>query len=171
MKAKNKKEALKKQMKIEEEERELIKSIKEAERAKASNEIEAFKAKASQLSTQPKRPASEEEAFSVVGTTSDNETDEGSGSESEVGNKAIFDADETTANTGDSSGAKGEVEALLPAPRATQTIQVKFTPRVFPTPQRESTNRQETEVCHLLLLLHFRFFLQANIFSCTCEVA
>ena len=37
-------------------------------------------------------------------------------------------------------------EEALPAPRACKTLQVKFTPRVFPTPQRESTQRQENEV-------------------------
>jgi hypothetical protein len=39
-----------------------------------------------------------------------------------------------------------EEEEALPAPRACKTLQVKFTPRVFPTPQRESTQRQENEV-------------------------
>jgi hypothetical protein len=34
----------------------------------------------------------------------------------------------------------------MPKPRSTGSIQIKFTPRVFPTPSRESQDKLEREV-------------------------
>jgi dyslexia susceptibility 1 candidate gene 1 protein len=146
MKAKNKKEALKEQMKIEQEERDLIKNIKEAEKLKASNEIEAFKA-AAKLS----KVVSNDFASGSGGEEYDNEM--------ESNEKAIFEDEKAEPTPPLPPLVETDMVTLRNAdrnagPRASQTIQIKFTPRVFPTPQRESTSRQETEV-GLRLLYYF----------------
>ena len=125
--AKNKKEALKEQMKIEEEERKFITQIKETEKLKATKEIEQFK----QISRVPAIPHASNNLSSC---SSESE------SESVQEKKAIFERQP-------SHNVEVKKEDLdLPAPRSASTIQIKFTPRVFPTPCRESTDKQEREV-------------------------
>ena len=108
----NKKEALKEQMKIEQEERECIQSVKEKEKMQTSREIELFK-----MSNEVVREKKEEKR-----------------------------GEEETVQKKNQKQVVDEVEEALPEPRVCRTLQVTFTPRVFPTPQRESTQRQENEV-------------------------
>lgn len=132
MRAKNKKEALQQQMKLEADERALITSIKEAEKKQTTLEIEEFKvapAKKSTLALTQSKPIESLEASS--------DTD------SEQNEKNLF-TEESAPNLLPNIEPISEIKDL-PEPRATRTIQITFTPRVFPTPQRESTNRQETE--------------------------
>lgn len=131
---KNKKTALKSQMKIENEQRQFINDVKEAERRQTTKEIEMFKKK--QVSSEEEEESSSEE---------EKEEDKN------IFNEPVIDVMK-----------KEPKQEDLPAPRSATTIQVKFTPRIFPTPQRESTNKQETEV-----RIHFKnkFNIKFNNFK------
>ena len=65
--------------------------------------------------------------------------------------KDIFDGGETTMYV-----KKQEEESVLPEPRSGGRIEIKFTPRVFPTPSRESQDEKEKEV-----YTHFLFIIKA----------
>ncbi|CAF0793962.1 unnamed protein product [Brachionus calyciflorus] len=128
MKEANKKLALKEQMKLEDSERQRIESIKESERKKATEEIENLKKNKSQKN---ELPALE----NVISEQKFEKTEEIS---SKPVKKEIFD------EVKDSSNETKE-EDKLPAPRSSGSIQIKFTPRVFPTPSRESQDKLERE--------------------------
>ncbi|XP_056138525.1 dynein assembly factor 4, axonemal isoform X2 [Lampris incognitus] len=123
-----KKYALQTMMKLEQEERDLIQKMKDDEREKAAAELEAWKLKQrqiaeeeAQLKQQSQRTKPDDmktkKKMPVRGFSG--------GSEVKPGNK------------------KKQVE--LPAPRSQGNIQVKFTPRVFPTALRESRVPEEEE--------------------------
>jgi hypothetical protein len=61
--------------------------------------------------------------------------------------KIIFKANEIA--------SRRESKNPLPEPRVSNTIQIKFTPRIFPTPSRESQDNLEKEACEPA----FTFFL------------
>ncbi len=110
-------------MKIEQDERQRINSIKEKEKMQTSKEIEHFK-----KSTQTVNEKFEKDR---------NDDDEEDDDKDDDKNKQLIQIKKQIIN---------EVEESLPEPRACKILQVKFTPRVFPTPQRESTQKQENEV-------------------------
>ena len=127
---KNKKTALKSQMNLENEQRQLINNIKETERIQTTKEIEIFKQQKESKSLALITP--KEQILS--------DREDCCSSDEEKQDKNIFDEPIVKVKI------KEPEQEDLPAPRSTSTIQVKFTPRIFPTPQRESTNKQETEV-------------------------
>lgn len=119
--AANKKIALQEQMKLEQEDKERIQSIKESEKKKTTEEIEQFKKLHQQiLSNEIKVPQIEEIREEILPQNS---------------TKFIYNNAEI----------KEEKVKIHPEPRASSKIQIKFTPRVFPTPSRESTDNAEKE--------------------------
>ncbi|XP_022097392.1 dynein assembly factor 4, axonemal-like [Acanthaster planci] len=115
--------ALKEQMRLENEERQRIESIKEAERQKATEDFEKWKAE--QLEAEKEREETQ--------------------GKNDVG---IFDDEEALPTIGTRPGSKDEKPAEVksqPPPRSSGNIQVRFTPRVFPTPLRESKVEAEEE--------------------------
>jgi hypothetical protein len=63
--------------------------------------------------------------------------------------KSIFEESTNTLEVSSSTVEANKDQAILP--RASGNIQIKFTPRVFPTPSRESTDAVEREVYSLCL--------------------
>ena len=141
--AANKKESVKEQMKLEEEERSKIEKTKQEERQRATEEIEKFKLKSLEMAAPEKvekpAPVKSKEAVDKF--------------------KAIFDLPVI------SESKKGKLELqksinlhssdylsfpvddkAVPEPRTSGRIQINFTPRVFPTPSRESQDQNEREV-------------------------
>ena len=98
--------------------------MKEAERQKTTNEIENFKK--SQIETPRDSTEFKKKAIAK------NE------------DKDIFKLEEFNKALAQIETKSSEKE--LPMPRSSGNIQVKFTPRVFPTPSRESQETQEKEV-------------------------
>ncbi len=117
-KAKKKKEeetfAIRQQMKLEEDERERIETIKQSERDKAERELEAWKEKKKKVRIQAQPPKSQPQT-----TKSSDE------------HNVIFKSDKKSQSA--------------PPPRKSGSIQVRFTPRVFPTAARESKAQEEEE--------------------------
>lgn len=113
-------------MNIEQNERAHIQGIKDAEKQQTTKEIEIFKELKQVETAVLSQPEHAYPADPPI----------------EQENKLVFNDFEEPIK--DNSNFK--IEEDLPAPRAARTVQIKFTPRVFPTPQRESTERQEKEV-------------------------
>ena len=120
-KAKKKKEeetfAIKQQMKLEEKERERIEGIKQNERDKAERELEAWKEekKKKTVKIQPHPPKPQPQSTKNASNTKD----------------GIWKSDKKCQSA--------------PPPRKSGSIQVRFTPRVFPTAARESKALEEEE--------------------------
>ncbi|XP_070542821.1 dynein axonemal assembly factor 4-like [Ptychodera flava] len=148
--------ALKEQMALEQQEKKRIEETRNEERKKVMDELDEWKEK--------KRQEEEEETK----LESDDDGDDDDVHENGDGNKGIFDevtdqVKETQISSGEEEeddnqissssvktsdkklkGQKKE-ETPVPAPRRGGSIEVSFTPRVFPTPQRESYKTQEEE--------------------------
>ncbi|XP_034734304.1 dynein assembly factor 4, axonemal [Etheostoma cragini] len=128
-----KKYALEIMMKLEKEERDSIQKMKDNEREKTTAELAAWqlqqKQKAeeeAQLKLQSQRVSQNERAMTEKKWT-----------EGSVGGTIKLD------KRGISEGKSERTKANLPAPRLTGNIQVTFSPRVFPTPLRESRAAEE----------------------------
>ena len=121
LKAKKKREektfAIKQEMKLEEEERECIELIKKQERERTEKELEEWKQKEEESKLEKRK------AKTVI-TVRDN-------------NKVVKGGEIWKENK--SSGIKP------PPPRKGGSIQVRFTPRIFPTAARESKEQEEQE--------------------------
>ncbi|XP_072291209.1 dynein axonemal assembly factor 4-like [Eucyclogobius newberryi] len=122
-----KKYALKTMMKLEQEERESIQKIKDFERQKTTAELEAWQQKQKdQLQIEKRNGMAQKNATKT------------STQRAVCGAKATSDL---TANR----GLKSRTREELPPPRASGSIQLKFTPRVFPSALRESRVAEEEE--------------------------
>uniref|UniRef100_A0AAY5KTG1 Dynein assembly factor 4, axonemal n=1 Tax=Esox lucius TaxID=8010 RepID=A0AAY5KTG1_ESOLU len=128
--------ALEIMMKLEEEERARIQKMKDDEREKATAELEEWKLKQrqiaankTQLKIQSQRIVTDKEI--ILEKTHAPKLSDGCKDEHDQ------------KNCGGSSGK--EKQDCLPSPRLTGNIQVKFTPRIFPTALRESRVPEEEE--------------------------
>ncbi|XP_045438250.1 dynein axonemal assembly factor 4 isoform X2 [Pipistrellus kuhlii] len=135
--------ALNVMMKIEDEERKKIEQIKENERIKATRELEAWK-KQQRKAEEQKRTQREDKLHQQ-----EKQIEEGK----KLKHKS-FPRNSTTRNLA-TKGRNSEnifseklKEDSIPAPRSTGSIQVNFTPRVFPTALRESRVAEEEEWLH-----------------------
>ncbi|KAM7039905.1 dynein axonemal assembly factor 4 isoform 1-T1 [Acridotheres tristis] len=144
-KQEHKKYALEATMKLEEAERKRIEDLKEKERQKVVKELELWKnqqkdgdknksiQKTGEL-YQEIEPLKERKNEKTKKTQIPNEGTSKTRLKSAKGSCSIF--------------SQNSKEEQLPAPRAAATIQVSFTPRVFPTALRESRVAEEEEWLH-----------------------
>ncbi|NXC96123.1 DAAF4 factor, partial [Certhia familiaris] len=130
---------------LEEAERKRIEDLKEKERQKVTKELELWKSQQKDgdkyKSIQNKRelhqeiePLKERKNEKMSTTQIPNEGTSKTRLKSTKGSCSIF--------------SQNLKEEQLPAPRAAATIQVNFTPRVFPTALRESRVAEEEEWLH-----------------------
>ncbi|XP_029646563.1 dynein assembly factor 4, axonemal-like isoform X1 [Octopus sinensis] len=117
----NEKYSLKKMMKIEDDMRERIHNIKEHEKQKATEEIEEWKANQKLLAEQEKAKLIKEKKALNKNTKT-------------ISKKKLPEKTKT----------KSDIFSDIPT-RESGKIEVNFTPRVFPTPVRESQTPQEEE--------------------------
>ncbi|KAK5868075.1 hypothetical protein PBY51_012520 [Eleginops maclovinus] len=131
-----KKYALETMMKLEQEERDRILKRKEDEREQTTAELAAWQLR--------QREAAEEEDKLKVQDQRDHQSKLKEKTEKQ--DKGCWGGAKFKLDQRGNSEAKSKRKAvLLPAPRCTGNIQVKFTPRVFPTALRESRVPEEAE--------------------------
>ncbi|XP_070278309.1 dynein axonemal assembly factor 4 isoform X1 [Myotis yumanensis] len=135
--------ALNVMMKIEDEEREKIERIKENERIKATKELEAWK-----------KHRSKAEEQKIIQREDKLHQQEKQIEEGKKLKHKSFPRNSTSRNLA-TKGRNSEnifseklKEDSIPAPRSVGSIQVNFTPRVFPTALRESRVAEEEEWLH-----------------------
>ncbi|KAL8197032.1 UNVERIFIED_CONTAM: hypothetical protein K2H54_007322 [Gekko kuhli] len=127
--------ALEATMKLEEAERKRVEDLKEEERKKATEEIEKWKEH-----NEKQHKLQERDSVDLVRKTQEgNEIRSGNGGASQ------------TASGMRGAGSSGNMfseklkEESVPGPRCAGSIQLRFTPRVFPTALRESRAQEEEE--------------------------
>ncbi|XP_053479696.1 dynein assembly factor 4, axonemal isoform X1 [Ictalurus furcatus] len=123
-------------MKIEEEERARIQRMKDEECARALKELESWKEK-------QKEAEEEEEARRRLQEAAEQETKQVH--QRRKPEKVIAPVRNPSRAEGEMSSGKKSRQVDLPAPRSTSCVKVSFTPRVLPTPSRESYVQQEEE--------------------------
>ena len=117
--------AIKEEMKLEEEEREKIELVKKSERERTERELEDWK-------RQKKASKDAEKAINNVKTTTGSTLKDSNSKSREEG--SIW-----------KKGSSSSSSSSKPPPRKGGSIQVRFTPRMFPTAARESKEEEEQE--------------------------
>ncbi|KAM9351820.1 dynein axonemal assembly factor 4 [Symphorus nematophorus] len=127
-----KKYTLETMMKLEQEERDSIQRMKDAEREKTTAELAAWQLR------------QKGEAQVKLQSQRDNQSKLKAGTEKQEAGRSV--GEKVKLNQRGNSEAKSKKQQVdLPAPRACGNIQVTFTPRVFPTALRESRMPEEEE--------------------------
>ncbi|NWT80400.1 DAAF4 factor, partial [Lanius ludovicianus] len=146
-KQEHKKYALEATMKVEEAERKRIEDLKEKERQKVAKELEFWK-KQQKDADKYKNVQKKEELQQEIEPSKErkNEKMKKSRIPDEVTSKIRLKS--TKGHGSCSIFSQTLKEEQLPAPRGAATIEVNFTPRVFPTALRESRVAEEEEWLH-----------------------
>ncbi|XP_073922101.1 dynein axonemal assembly factor 4 isoform X2 [Castor canadensis] len=143
-KREDQKYALSVMMKIEEEERKKIEDMKENERRKATKELEAWKE--SQKKAEEQKRIQREETFRQQQKQTKEERKKLK--PKSLTRSSISRHPATKGRNSENIFSEVFKEDCVPAPRSVGSIQVSFTPRVFPTALRESHAAEEEEWLH-----------------------
>ncbi|XP_055452973.1 dynein axonemal assembly factor 4 isoform X1 [Psammomys obesus] len=129
-------------MKIEEEERKKIEDMKENERKKATRELEAWK-ECQRKAEEPKRIPKKEKCQQRKQAE-----ERGTLKPQGLPRKVVPARVPTRGKNWENIFSEKLKEDSIPAPRSASSIQISFTPRIFPTALRESQVAEEEEWLH-----------------------
>ncbi|XP_003418373.2 dynein axonemal assembly factor 4 [Loxodonta africana] len=144
-KREDQKYALSVMMKIEEEERKKIETMKENERIKATKELEAWKER--QKKAEEQKEIQKEEKLHQQKKQIEEERKKIKSKKCLTRNLASRNL-ATKGRNSENIFSEKLKEASVPPPRSVGTVQISFTPRVFPTALRESQVAEEEEWLH-----------------------
>ncbi|XP_005052035.1 PREDICTED: dyslexia susceptibility 1 candidate gene 1 protein [Ficedula albicollis] len=144
-KQEHKKYALEATMKLEEAERKRIEDLKEKERQKVAKELELWKNQQKDGDTY-KTMQKKGELYQEIEPLKERKNEKMN--KSRIPNEGTSKTRLKSTKGSCSIFSQNLKEEELPAPRAAATIQVNFTPRVFPTALRESRVAEEEEWLH-----------------------
>ncbi|XP_055517234.1 dynein assembly factor 4, axonemal isoform X2 [Leucoraja erinacea] len=146
-KRENEKYSLEKMMKIEDKNREQIEELKRQEQRKATEELEKWKLqKCEEEELKRKVELKRKEEIRIARQIAEAEQKKKK-SENKVQNSASQAPHKHSLKGGNAGDifTENTKEKIIPCPRSSGTIQIHFTPRVFPTALRESLIAEEEE--------------------------